>query len=106
MSYPDPCDNCTKEWCPQLACPDYRKRVNVIWKQFNGYPARVYRAQKNITSKKFAYEHPDIIRRYLEEGPCGNCQRAGVCDTPCGAYWRWWDARMEWVRKLLHRTEK
>lgn len=99
MKYPNPCDTCTKSHCTQFNCPDLRKRVNTIWKQFNGYPSRAYRAQKRTTNKKFVYEHPDIIRQYLVNGPCTQCQRAKVCDTPCSAYWRWWDARMEWFRR-------
>jgi hypothetical protein len=72
-----------------------------MWKQFNGYPSRVYlrqKKQKPVTAK-FIYEHPDVIRRYLENGPCGECRRAEVCDVPCGNYWNWWDARMEWMRR-------
>ena len=49
--------------------------------------------------EKFVYEHPDIIRRYLEKGPCEHCQMANVCETTCGAYWNWWDARMEWLKR-------
>lgn len=95
MNYPNPCDTCTKRTCLQLECPDFRKRVNTIWKQFNAYPARVYRAQKTMRNEKFTYEHPDIVRQYLEKGPCAACKRAKACEIPCPAYWHWWDARRE-----------
>lgn len=101
MKYPNPCEKCEKA----DNCYDYRKctpwkqRLNTIWKQFNTYPARVYRVQKTMKRKKFTYEHPDIIRRYLEKGPCEKCQREKSCETPCPAYWGWWDARMEWIRR-------
>jgi radical SAM protein with 4Fe4S-binding SPASM domain len=49
--------------------------------------------------EKFVYEHPDIIRRYLEKGPCEHCQMANVCETTCGAYWNWWDARNTVLKK-------
>lgn len=102
--YPNPCDSCGKTDCTYYrTCGKYLKYVRTIWKQFNGYQARVYRKQKNMKSEKFLYEHPDIVRRYLEKGPCEHCQRSNVCDNPCLAHWSWWDARMEWLRRRLGR---
>lgn len=104
MSYPNPCDSCGKDHCTIYRdCSRYLKRLNTIWKQFNAYPARVYRAQKTMRNEKLIYEHPDIIRQYLEKGPCAACKRAEECETPCPAYWNWWDARMEWVKRRLKR---
>ena len=96
MNYPNPCETFPKDHCSDYRkCGVYLQRVRTIWKQFNAYPARVYRAQKTMRNEKFTYEHPDIIRRYLREGPCGRCLRAEECEMPCAAYWRWWDARRE-----------
>lgn len=103
MNYPNPCDRCGKESCDYRKCEQYLKYVRTIWKQFNGYPIRLYRAQKVTKSEKFVYEHPDVIRRYLKKGPCENCQRKAVCETVCPAYWRWRDARMKWFRRKLNR---
>ena len=104
MNYPNPCENCptgcydTNRGAKE--CVRYRTWINTWWKHFNGYVTRV-RAQKKPESTKFFYEHPDIVRRYLMNGPCEGCKREKACDTPCGAYWRWWDARQEWHRNRL-----
>ena len=101
MNYPNPCESCDQmpDCTSYRKCSRWLKYFRTIWKQFNGYSARTYRKQKNMTSEKFIYEHPDIIRRYLEKGPCAHCRRADVCETPCGGYWNWWDARMEWLKR-------
>lgn len=67
-------------------------RFRTVWKQFNSYQLRQYR--KLAKFKNFVYEHPDLIQKYLQEGPCKGCEFGKVCDVPCGAYWCWWDARM------------
>jgi radical SAM protein with 4Fe4S-binding SPASM domain len=72
-------------------------RFHTIWKQFNSYTLRQYRKTK--TKKVFAYEHPDLIKKYLEEGPCKGCQFEKLCDVPCPQYYGWWDARMALLRK-------
>lgn len=97
-NYPNPCDSCTRATCKYQECQPYLKRIRTMWKQFNGYPERSYKAKRKMKRDKFIYEHPDLIRRYLQEGPCGKCRAASDCDTPCVAYWRWWDARMVWLR--------
>ena len=96
--YPNPCDGCDKAACKYQKCPQYLKRFRTMWKQFNSYPVRRYRAMKRMKREKYIYEHPDMIRQYLKNGPCAKCKAAGECDTPCPAYWRWWDARMEWLK--------
>lgn len=94
--YPHPCDKCEK--CAQpYGCDEWKMRFRTIWKQFNTYPLRQYKKRK--TSTKFAYEHPDMIKRYLDEGPCKRCQFEQVCDVACPRYYGWWDARMEVLRK-------
>lgn len=99
-NYPDPCEKCTHKICHYYCCEPWLKRFRTIWKQFNSYPARVYRQiQKQKKTEKFVYLHPDEVRRYLEKGPCGKCPKSKVCQTPCAAYWGWWDARMEWIKR-------
>lgn len=100
LTYPHPCDKCTKKSCLQIECEPWLKRFRTIWKQFNTYMVRVSRRKGQLPQQKFLYEHPDIIRRYLEEGPCGKCQRGEDCESPCPAYWVWWDCRREWLRRL------
>lgn len=99
--YPNPCNTCDRTACNHLKCEPWLKRFRTIWKQFNDYPARAYTSEQTENSTVFRYEHPGIIRRYLENGPCAECQRAKVCEVPCSAYWRWWDARMEWLGRRL-----
>ena len=99
--YPNPCDNCERDPCLRMKCPDYLKYFLTIWKQFNTYPARSYRKNKVMNGEKYVYEHPDIIRRYLHDGPCGVCSNKAGCDTPCLAYWGWWDERMEWLKRMF-----
>lgn len=101
MKYPNPCEKCRRaEDCTNYRkCKPYMQRFYTIWKQFYAYPVRIYRGKKNMKSNKFAYEHPDIVRRYLEKGPCEKCRLSESCETPCLVYWEWWDARMEWIRR-------
>lgn len=99
-NYQNPCNKCGRSDCSSYRnCAAYLKYVRTIWNQFNKYPARAYRKFKSAPSEKFIYEHPDIIRRYLEKGPCEHCQLKQNCETPCLAYWNWWDARMEWLKR-------
>lgn len=75
-------------------------RFRTIWKQFNSYQIRKYRKEQE-REKKFSYEHPDIVKKYLDDGPCKGCEFELLCDVPCSAYYRWWDARMAIIRKKL-----
>lgn len=98
--YPNPCDKCDRVHCSNYrTCPEFLKYFRTIWKQIHGYAAHHYRNCKKAKSEKFTYEHPDIIRQYLEKGPCEHCQSEQICETPCGTYWNWWDARMEWLKR-------
>lgn len=105
--YPNPCDKCPQGRTCLHGCPEWVKRVRTIWKQFNGYPGRVAREAMNQAEtekgrgNKYCYEHPDIVRRYLEKGPCEGCRCENTCDIPCAAYLRWWNVRMKWIRGRL-----
>ena len=95
-SYPSPCDTCEKECNHKKGCDAWKIRTLTIWKQFNGYTKRRYKGVKKV--QKFAYEHPDLLRKYLAEGPCNGCKIEKNCDNACGAYYAWWDARQAWQR--------
>lgn len=106
-NYPNPCDKCPNEPQCKRGCPEWTKRVKTIWKQFNGYSQRAYRKElekagiPEPAKEKLRYEHPDIGRQYLLDGPCKGCPCERNCNIPCNAYWRWWDARMKWIRGRL-----
>lgn len=110
-NYPNPCDKCPQGSKCLHGCPEWEKRVRTIWKQFNGYPqrsrmdamrqARQKEAEEKRRETKLCYEHPDIVRRYLKNGPCEGCLCENTCDIPCAAYWRWWDVRIKWIRGRL-----
>ena len=102
-SLQNPCDHCTPAVCDYRRCDAYRKWLNAAWLEFHRYVQRCYWKNVAVNSKKFTYEHPDLIRRYLLEGPCAQCSWDETCQIPCNAYWCWWDARMIWLRwRLLH----
>lgn len=81
-------------------CEAWRIRYLYRQKQINAN-ARAQAAKGLSTQKAFAYEHPDLVRRYIADGPCKGCKAAKACDTPCPAYLRWWDARMEIARRKV-----
>lgn len=97
--YPNPCDSCNRKERCSVPCDKFRIWFLWYWKQFHTYPTR---SQKRAGKRNvFCYEHPDMIRKYLQDGPCGECKIAGKCETPCVAYWNWWDARMEFNRRRM-----
>lgn len=96
-SYPNPCDTCEK--CTHKhGCDAWKMRFRTIWKQFNSYQIRQYRKKANRKTK-FVYEHPDLIRKYIKDGPCKGCEFEQLCDVPCAAYFHWWDVRMAWLKE-------
>lgn len=99
--YPSPCGNCEKERCDYRKCGDYHMWLNTMWKRFRGYLQRSYGKGKTMKRQKFIYEHPDMVRQYLRNGPCGQCMAAKCCEIPCAAYLSWWDARMAVFRHKL-----
>lgn len=97
MDYPDPCDSCKKSEKCTNGCSDWKIRYRHRQKQINIYAHR-NRYKMPKYREVFIYEHPDEIRRYLKNGPCVHCKAKETCDIPCSIYWRWWDARMEWLK--------
>ena len=100
MNYPNPCDTCTDQCSGYTGCDRWAMRFKTIWKQFNSYQIRQYRKKANRKTK-FVYEHPDLIRKYIKDGPCKGCEFEQLCDVPCAAYFHWWDVRMAWLKGRL-----
>ena len=42
--------------------------------------------------------HPDVYRRWLEQGPCVGCPCQNHCDEICSLRAKWWDARVGRLR--------
>lgn len=104
FNYPNPCETCT-ECDGSQKCQRWRMRFLTIWKQFNTYQIRQYKKSAG-KQKAFAYEHPDVLRRYLENGPCKGCEFEVLCDVPCTAYYAWWDAKMAVLRKKYNAEKR
>lgn len=103
LNYPSPCDKCAyyRPYCANFKkCEEYCKWVNTWWKHFRNSFAQAVQP-KVITGNKFIYLHPDQARKYLMDGPCKACRAGEFCDTPCRAYLRWWDDRMQITRKKV-----
>ena len=100
--YPNPCDVCDKADSCNLGygCEDWRIRYLYRQKQINAH-AKAQAVRIPTGQKTFVYEHPDLIWRYIVDGPCKGCKAELVCDMPCPAYLNWWDARMEIARKKV-----
>ncbi len=45
--------------------------------------------------------HPVQYASWLEQGPCRGCPCEGLCDRVCALRARWWDARMDRLKKRL-----
>lgn len=105
MNYPSPCDTCGKIDCgsPKL-CSKYQAWINAWWKYFGGAFGRLRCYGTQAVSEKFIYQHPDRVRRYLENSPCESCTaNEEQCLKPCQMYLRWYDARMKWHKWRLSR---
>ena len=100
MSYPSPCERCYKKQTCGQGCLDWKIRYLYRQKAINLYAKKVCRPPQPDNTK-FRYLHPDERRIYLRHSPCEECAIKELCDTPCGVYLQWYDARMEWVRGRL-----
>lgn len=107
MAFTNPCNECDKEAPEQCNsfrdCRRYHYWLNYCWKCARVAAKSAMRAEKSET--KFVYHHPDEVRRYIKDGVCSKCPLNGNCDEPCGAYWDWWDTRMEYFRKVFEVCE-
>lgn len=104
ISGASPCTACSSR-CTGLECPRWCEWFADRWDDIRKYAMREYK--KPVSRREvFVYEHPDVIRDYINNGVCSRCQRNKVCSTPCPAYWRWWDARMEIARMKVGTVQK
>ena len=87
-----PCDICRQDICDYRRCKEYDDWVCDAWRLFQRRARHLYWPAAD--REKLTYVHPDVIRRYLQEGPCGRCGCRDICGIPCESYWHWWDARM------------
>ena len=98
MNYPNPCDTCS-HCVDKRGCEKWLIRYRYRQKQINAYAKKLMQPKKITDNSKYRYEHPSAVERYLKLGPCHGCRLAEQCEIPCGAYWSWWDARMEWLKR-------
>lgn len=100
--YPSPCLKCDKDYCKKCGdhykeCAEWLTWFRWWWNRFRvTFTAAPKKVQEN---DKFCYSHPDQVKRYLKLGPCAVCSAEQNCDTPCKAYLRWYNGRMEIARK-------
>lgn len=85
--YPNPCENCDKEYCPHF-CEAWRMRYLYRQRRINEY-ARVNGVVPG------APEYREGVN------PCDSCARGETCSQICKARARYWDERMALVRKGL-----
>lgn len=98
--YPSPCDTCEKaDNCKiTYGCVDWQIRYRYRQKQINAYAKK---KKQEYFSEKFAYQHPNETRRFLETWPCEKCDKKEDCDIPCRTYLVWYDTRMAHVKRKI-----
>ncbi len=100
--YPYPCDGCMQPDCDYRHCDRYRAWFCDSWNDFHRHACHNYWEESPQPGDKLCYVHPDVLRRYLAQGPCERCA-CGDCVVPCKRYRQWWDARIVWFKwKLQH----
>lgn len=99
-NHQNPCASCDCWACDYRQCEPYKMWIRDAWQQFGRHCRHTYWSIPS-GDDKLAYVHPDVIRRYLQEGPCKRCECARTCKIPCEKYCRWWDARMVWLKRKL-----
>ena len=99
MKYP--CDTCG-ESCGCAGCGKWKKWYRQRQRAINAYAKEACAVKERpLPENKFCYNHPDTVKRWLKNGPRAGCNAEAVCDTPCPAYLRWYDARIEIARRKL-----
>ena len=93
-----PCDNCVQCLPDYRQCQPYHDWLCDSWLRYQQYNPQDYWDHRHNPGEKLKYVHPDVLRRYLREGPCVRCPCDSICDIPCAQYWCWWDARMVWLK--------
>lgn len=104
-AYPNPCDTCEEEpTCQkQYGCAKWLIRYRYRQKQINAY-GKIKREE--FFSARFVYQHPEEVRRYLRERPCGKCEKEAECDIPCTQYLNWYDARMQALKIKINKAKE
>lgn len=104
MTYPSPCETCTRDEYGCSGCNAWLTRYRYRQKRINAKARQIFRPAK-VPATKLCYRHPDEARRYLLHSPCEGCILNKNCDTPCSAYLQWYDDRMALARRKFHETE-
>ena len=100
-----PCESCEACAADCGQCQMYYEWLCETWLRYQQYVPRDYWNHRKSPKEKRKYVHPDVLRRYLKDGPCKRCPCNGSCDIPCAQYLCWWDARMVWLKwKIQHKT--
>lgn len=86
-----PCDGCGED-CRSSFCQLWQEWFLQGWAAMN----RFYAWQKEDArgKKHFTYELP-----HMQESPCEGCHCESWCDTPCSRRLKWWDERMDIIRR-------
>lgn len=93
-----PCDFCSNCVDDFRQCAPYHDWFCNAWLRYQQYVPRDYWDHRRNPEEKLKYVHPDVLRRYLRDGPCPRCNCRVGCDVPCAQYRCWWDARMVWLK--------
>ena len=96
----NPCSSCSGCAGDFRQCSPYPDWLQESWQQYQRYVPRDYWDHRR-SGEKLKYVHPDVLRRYLQDGPCRKCPCSSGCDIPCGQYLCWWDARVTWLKWIL-----
>lgn len=96
----NPCVSCDRWACDYRQCDPYKAWICDAWRQFGRHTRHTY-WQAPSGDDKLTYVHPDVLRRYLREGPCVRCGCAETCEIPCEKYCRWWNARIAYFKYML-----
>ena len=89
-----PCAVCRRTDCEEMNCERWQVWFLESWAAVNRYAwARVDEAGRQEPAH-FLYELPHRI-----QSPCRGCPCRSWCDTPCSLRLKWWDCRMDVLRR-------
>lgn len=88
-----PCDGCGGD-CEDSLCQSWQQWFLSGWERMNRYYAWHQMDRKGREESHFTYELPHIVA-----SPCDGCRCESWCDTPCSLRLKWWDERMELIRR-------
>ena len=93
-NYPSPCDTCS-QCTASNGCEAWRIRYLYRQKQINAYAKKIAGRIPTQPREKFLYEHPDLIRNWIETDPCERCMCREWCNGSCPRKDAWKKAKEE-----------